>query len=158
VNADHADRPLIPVLPLQSTVIYPQGVATVQVALAEHIGLLRAHPEPDAQIVLAFCETETDEEIRPEMLGRIGVISRIIDRLKLPGDSYQVTFQGLRRVEIGEIVTDQPWFTAQGEPGRRAHARPRSASTSSCRRPSTSSSASSRSAPATRRSWCTSSR
>jgi ATP-dependent Lon protease len=116
VNADNADRPLIPVLPLQSTVVYPQGVATVQVALAEHIGLLRAHPEPDAQIVLAFCETETDEEIRPEMLGRIGVMSRIIDRLKLPGDSYQVTFQGLRRVEIGEIVTDQPWFTARVSP------------------------------------------
>ncbi|MEZ4435594.1 MAG: endopeptidase La [bacterium] len=112
MNAPH-DRPLLPVLPIQSTVVYPQGVATVQVGLAENIGLLRAHPEPDARIVLAFCESETDEEIRPEMLGKVAVLSRVIDRLKLPGDSYQVTFQGLRRVELAEIRTEQPWFTAR---------------------------------------------
>ncbi len=108
-----AEPPLIPVLPLQSTVVYPQGVATVQVGLAQNIALLKANPEPDARIALAFCDIETGGDIRPESLGRIAVVGRIIDRLKLPGDSYQVTFQGLKRVEIVELYADGAWYRAR---------------------------------------------
>jgi len=103
VHHPEAEPPCVPVLPLQSTVVYPQGVATVQVGLAQNIELLKAHPEADALIALAFCDVENNGEIRPESLGRIAVVGRVIDRLKLPGDSYQVTFQGLRRVEILEL-------------------------------------------------------
>ncbi len=113
MHQTETDPRFLPVLPLQSTVVYPQGVATVQVGLAQNIELLKAHPEPDAVIALAFCDLETNGDIRPESLGRIAVIGRIIDRLKLPGDSYQVTFQGLRRVEIVEIDAQAAWYRAR---------------------------------------------
>ncbi len=102
----------VPVLPLQSTVIYPQGVATVQVGIDENIALLKSNPEEDAQIALAFCEEGGDGEIHRDALSRIAVVSRVLDRLKLPGNSYQVTFQGLRRVEIVDIVQERPYYRA----------------------------------------------
>lgn len=103
----------LPVLPLLSTVIYPQGVATVQVGFEENIALLRGNPEADALIALAFCDAQTGGEIRKESLSRVAVVSRILDRLKLPGGSYQVTFQGLRRVEIVEFLQEKPYYTAR---------------------------------------------
>ncbi len=103
----------LPVLPLLSTVIYPQGVATVQVGFEENIALLRGNPEADALIALAFCDAQTSGEIRKESLSRVAVVSRILDRLKLPGGSYQVTFQGLRRVEILEFVQEKPFYRAR---------------------------------------------
>ncbi len=107
---------VLPVLPLLSTVIYPQGVATVQVGFEENIALLKGNPEPDALITLAFCDAQTSGEIRKESLSRVAVVSRILDRLKLPGGSYQVTFQGLRRVEILEFVQEKPFYRAKVGP------------------------------------------
>ena len=103
---------VVPVLPLQSTVIYPQGVATVQIGVDENIALLKSNPEPDALVALAFCDSGGGAEIRKETLSRIAVMSRVLDRLKLPGSSVQVTFQGLRRVEILDIVQDRPYYRA----------------------------------------------
>ena len=106
------DDRVVPVLPLQSTVIYPQGVATVQVGIEENISLLKSNPDPDAQIALAFCDAGDANEIRKETLSRIAVMSRVLDRLKLPGNAWQVTFQGLRRVEILDIVQERPYYRA----------------------------------------------
>ncbi len=102
----------IPVMALLSTVIYPQGVATVQVGFEENISLLKANPEPDTVIALAFADATGGGEIRKEILSEVAVVSRVLDRLKLPGGSYQVTFQGLRRVRILEILQEKPFFTA----------------------------------------------
>lgn len=106
----------LPVLPLLSTVIYPQGVATVQIGFEENIALLNGNPEPDATICLAFCSAAGASEIRKEALSQVAVVSRILDRLKLPGGSYQVTFQGLRRVNIEEIIQERPYYRARVQP------------------------------------------
>ncbi|MCB9540350.1 MAG: endopeptidase La [Myxococcales bacterium] len=103
----------VPVLPLQSTVIYPQGVATVQIGIEENIALLKSNAEPDTRIALAFSDAGVAGEVRRETLSRVAVMSRVLDRLKLPGNSYQITFQGLRRVEILEIVQERPYYRAR---------------------------------------------
>jgi ATP-dependent Lon protease len=47
---------LMPLLPLQSVVVYPHSVATVEIGLDANTALLQDNPEPDALVVLAFCE------------------------------------------------------------------------------------------------------
>ncbi|MCA9537975.1 MAG: endopeptidase La [Myxococcales bacterium] len=116
MNADEAtpdEAWIVPVLPLQSTVIYPHGVATVQVGLEENIALLRANPEPDALLALAFIDGAAGQDLRPDALARIAVLSRVLDRLRLPGDGYQITFQGLRRVELVEVLPEGPYYQAR---------------------------------------------
>ena len=115
MNAETADR-LVPVLPLQSTVVYPQSVVTVQIALPENLALLAAHREPDVHVAIAFSDGGEAEQLDPDALGTIAVMSRIIDRLKLPGDTWQVTFQGLHRVRLGAIDTSGAWLEAPVEP------------------------------------------
>src|SRR5690606_22937667 len=84
-----------------------------QIGIEENIALLKSNPEADARIALAFCDAGGAAEIRKETLSKVAVLSRIIDRLKLPGSSYQVTFQGLRRVELLEIVQERPYYKAR---------------------------------------------
>ena len=64
-------------------------------------------------VFLAFCEPGVKGDIKRESFARVAVLSRIIDRLKLPGDSYKVTFQGLRRVEIVDIDDELSYYRAR---------------------------------------------
>lgn len=95
------------ILSLQSTVVFPQGVATVQVGIAENIALLKETTEADSEVVLAFAVADPSD---PENFAKIGTVARIIDRLRMPGDTLQLTFQGLRRVEIIDVVQETPHF------------------------------------------------
>lgn len=104
---------LLPLLPLQSVVVYPHSVATVEIGLDANTALLQDNPDADALIVLAFCEPGVKGDIKREAFARVAVLSRIIDRLKLPGDSYKVTFQGLRRVEIVDIDDELSYYRAR---------------------------------------------
>ena len=40
-------------------------------------------------------------------------MARVIDRIKLPGEGFRVTLQGLRRVEIEEIESERPYYEAR---------------------------------------------
>ena len=107
---------VLPVLPLLSTVVYPHGVVTVQVGFEENVALLKCHAGPDVLIALAYSSVQGAETIRREALSRIAVLARVIDRLKLPGNSFQVTLQGLHRVELIEFVQERPYFRARALP------------------------------------------
>ena len=45
-----------------------------------------------------------DEPIDTQrFLGRVGVAARVHERINLPGDTVQITLQGLRRIVIDEM-------------------------------------------------------
>lgn len=111
-----SDAPVVmPLLPLQSTVIFPSRVSTVQVGAEDNVRLLQTHGEPDAEIALAFRMPGTGGALSTENLCTVAVVGRVLDRLKLPGNCLRVTVQGLRRVAIKSIVERKPFHTAEVE-------------------------------------------
>ena len=100
-------------LPLTSTVVYPNRVVTVRISVPQNLALLQAHDGIDETIALGFCEPGTKEDIKPHVISRIAVMARVIDRIKLPGEGFRVTLQGLRRVEIEEIESERPYYEAR---------------------------------------------
>ena len=110
---------------LRSTIVYPLGTIAVQMGAPENLALLRAHDEPGLIVALVVASGDHDEPIDPaKFSGRIGVAARVHERINLPGDTVQITLQGLRRIVIDEIERMEPFPIARIQPAREAAIEP----------------------------------
>src|SRR5688500_3111035 len=103
----------LPVIPLVSSVLFPGGVLSLQVGIDRNVRLLRALPD-DQNLVAAFCQKGGDKENpRTEDLSQIGVLAAIVQRLPLSSDRYQLFLQGRQRVELVQMLQNEPYFEAK---------------------------------------------
>jgi ATP-dependent Lon protease len=56
--------------------------------------------------------------------GRVGVAARVHERINLPGDTVQITLQGLRRIVIEDMVQNEPYPVAMVRAARETPADP----------------------------------
>jgi ATP-dependent Lon protease len=112
-GTQNADGFTLPLLPLGDSVVYPSRVITVHVSGSESLALLQAYDGVDETIAVGFCEPGTKDDIRATAVSPIAVTARVIDRIKLPGEGVRVTLQGLQRIELLEITSERPFFTAR---------------------------------------------
>jgi ATP-dependent Lon protease len=105
----------LPVLPLRSTIVFPTSVVGVQIGMAQTLEMLAAHPSEHLLVALVLAPGEADEPIDPRALQKVAVLSRLSDRLNLPGGSVQTTIQGLRRIRIKEAVEAHGYLNATVE-------------------------------------------
>src|SRR3954471_2476900 len=111
--------PTLPLMALRSTIVYPLGTIAVQMGAPENLALLRAHDEPGLIVALVVASGDHDEPIEPaKFSGRVGVAARVHERINLPGDTVQITLQGLRRIVIDEIERMEPFPIARIQPAR----------------------------------------
>src|SRR5215213_12022732 len=115
----------MPLMALRSTIVYPLGTIAVQMGAPENLALLRAHDEPGLIVALVVASGDHDEPIEPgKFAGRIGVAARVHERINLPGDTVQITLQGLRRIVIDKIVQTAPYPVTHVKPAREIPADP----------------------------------
>src|SRR3954469_3075894 len=113
----------LPLMALRSTIVYPLGTIAVQMGAPENLSLLRAHDEPGLIVALVVASGDHDEPIEPaKFSGRVGVAARVHERINLPGDTVQITLQGLRRIVIDEIERMEPFPVARIQPARESGA------------------------------------
>jgi ATP-dependent Lon protease len=111
--------PTLPLMALRSTIVYPLGTIAVQMGAPENLALLRAYDEPGLIVALVVASGDHDEPIDPaKFSGRIGVAARVHERINLPGETVQITLQGLRRIVIDEIERMEPFPIARIQPAR----------------------------------------
>jgi ATP-dependent Lon protease len=111
--------PTLPLMALRSTIVYPLGTIAVQMGAPENLALLRSNEEPGLIVALVVASGEHDEPIEsPQFIGRVGVAARVHERINLPGDTVQITLQGLRRIVVEEIRQTEPFVIAAIRPAR----------------------------------------
>ncbi|HKW10927.1 MAG TPA: endopeptidase La [Gemmatimonadaceae bacterium] len=111
--------PALPLMALRSTIVYPLGTIAVQMGAPENLALLRAHEEPGLIVALVVASGDHDEPIDAQkFVGRIGVAARVHERINLPGDTVQITLQGLRRISIEDIARTEPYPVASVRPAK----------------------------------------
>jgi ATP-dependent Lon protease len=104
---------------LRSTIVYPLGTIAVQMGAPENLALLRAHEEPGLIVALVVASGDHDEPIdTSRFVGRVGVAARVHERINLPGDTVQITLQGLRRIVVDEIEQNEPYSIAVVHPAK----------------------------------------
>jgi ATP-dependent Lon protease len=111
--------PTLPLMALRSTIVYPLGTIAVQMGAPENLSLLRAHEEPGLIVALVVASGDHDEPIdTSRFVGRVGVAARVHERINLPGDTVQITLQGLRRIVVDEIEQNEPYPIAVIHPAK----------------------------------------
>ncbi|MDQ2665431.1 MAG: endopeptidase La [Gemmatimonadota bacterium] len=117
--------PALPLMALRSTIVYPLGTIAVQMGAPENLSLLRAYDEPGLIVALVVASGDHDDPIESQrFVGRVGVAARVHERINLPGDTVQITLQGLRRVVIDAINQEDPYPVAAVRPARETPAEP----------------------------------
>ncbi|HKS23540.1 MAG TPA: endopeptidase La [Thermoanaerobaculia bacterium] len=100
----------LPIIPLVSSVLFPGGVLSLQVGIDRNVRLLKSLPD-EQNLIAAFCQKSGDKENpRPEDLSQIGVLAAIVQRLPLSSDRFQLFLQGRQRVELVQMLQNEPYF------------------------------------------------
>ncbi|MEP7002288.1 MAG: endopeptidase La [bacterium] len=111
--------PALPLMALRSTIVYPLGTIAVQMGAPENLSLLRAYDEPGLVVALVVAGGDHDDPIDSQrFIGRVGVAARVHERINLPGDTVQITLQGLRRIVIEGINQEEPYPVAAIRPAK----------------------------------------
>ncbi|MBV6520571.1 MAG: Lon protease 2 [Gemmatimonadaceae bacterium] len=117
--------PTLPLMALRSTIVYPLGTIAVQMGSPENMALLRSHEEPGLIVALVVASGDLDEAIDPrKFVDRVGVAARVHERINLPGDTVQITLQGLRRITVESIEQTEPYAIAGVRAARESLAEP----------------------------------
>src|SRR5512146_190744 len=102
--------PSLPLMALRSTIVYPLGTIAVQMGAPENLALLRANEHSGLIVALVVASGDHDEPIDSQRFrGRVGVAARVHERINLPGDTVQITLQGLRRIVVEGIDRNEPY-------------------------------------------------
>jgi ATP-dependent Lon protease len=111
--------PQLPLMALRSTIVYPLGTIAVQMGAPENLALLRDNEDPGLIVALVVAAGDHDEPVDPDkFIGRVGVAARVHERINLPGETVQITLQGLRRITIEGTAQNSPYPVAEIKPAR----------------------------------------
>ncbi len=111
--------PTLPLMALRSTIVFPLGTIAVQMGAPENLALLRQHEESGLIVALVVAGSDLEDPIDPRsFVGKVGVAARVHERINLPGDTVQITLQGLRRITLEDIEQVQPFAVARVQGAR----------------------------------------
>jgi len=105
----------VPVLPMVSAVIYPEMIAGVQIGREKNRELIEKVHEGDL-IGLLVQKNPEEHDPRPSDLYRIGVTARMVNKLKLNEEMYQVFLQGIERMTVESFQFTSPYICARLRP------------------------------------------
>ena len=102
--------PALPLMALRSTIVYPLGTIAVQMGAPENLALLSDNQSAGTIVALVVATGDHDEPVDLDtFVGRVGVAARVHERINLPGETVQITLQGLRRIVIDKIEQRAPY-------------------------------------------------
>src|SRR5438105_13479383 len=111
--------PSLPLMALRSTIVYPLGTIAVQMGAPENLSLLRANDDPGVIVALVVASGDHEDPMEvSKFVDRVGVAARVHERINLPGETVQITLQGLRRITIDGIDQTEPFAIARVSPAR----------------------------------------
>ncbi len=103
---------VLPILPLRGIVIFPSQIHPFLVSRASSLKLIEEVGGASKIIGLTAQKNPEEEGPNPEGLFARGTAVRILKMLKYPDQSVRVLVQGLARIELGQFVQREPYFTA----------------------------------------------
>jgi len=107
---------ILPVLPLKNTVLFPGVVIPITVSRDKSIQLVREVYKKNRIVGVVSQKNAEIEDPSFDDLNRIGTFAAIIKILQMPDGSTTVIIQGKKRLEIKELVAEDPYFMARVQP------------------------------------------
>lgn len=102
--------PVLPILPIRNTVLFPGVVLPITVARDKSIKLIQDAYAGDRTIGVMAQRNSDIEDPGLQELNRIGTVARIIRMLKMPDGSSTVIIQGKKRFELLDLIQEEPYI------------------------------------------------
>lgn len=114
---DDADKNLvipneIALLPLRNTVLFPGVVLPITVSRDKGIKAVNDVYKGNKLIGVVAQKDSTLEDVEAKDLATVGTVATIIKMIKMPDGGTTIILQGKRRFKINEMLTTEPYFTA----------------------------------------------
>jgi ATP-dependent Lon protease len=104
--------PILPILPLRNTVLFPGVVIPITVGRDKSIKLIKDAYRGD-KIIGAVAQKDIDiEDPEADDINKIGTVARILKLLQMPDGSTTAIIQGKKRFKVGEIIQTEPYIKA----------------------------------------------
>jgi ATP-dependent Lon protease len=104
---------IIPVLSLRNTVLFPGVVLPISIARPKSIQLIKEVYRTDKVVGTVAQKDPEIENPRFEDLHNVGTIGQIVKLLEMPDGSTTAIIQGRKRMNLNEMVSDDPYFLAR---------------------------------------------
>src|SRR5688572_14576217 len=102
--------PVLPILPLRNTVLFPGVVIPITVGRDKSIKLIREAYKGNKTIGVVSQKNDTIEDPQMSDLNSVGTVAFIIKMLRMPDGNTTVILQGKRRFLLGEEVQHDPYL------------------------------------------------
>ncbi len=102
----------LPILALRGLVIFPDMVLHFDVGRKKSMLALNEAMSTDQTIFLVTQRDLQDDDPNASTLYKIGIVARIRQVLRLPGDNVRVLVEGLYRAKLTDIVETEPYYVA----------------------------------------------
>lgn len=108
---------ILPALAVRKEALIPNNEIRIEVGRDISLHALNlAESKYDANIVLLIQNDPIVEDVTPEDVLPIGVLAKMVLKVKLPSGNYKVKFKLIERVEIEDFITEDPCFTVKFSP------------------------------------------
>jgi ATP-dependent Lon protease len=116
VLPDQILPPHLFILPMNQSVVYPTMMAPLQITLPRHIQMIEEvvarHPHKSIGLLLTR-EGEVREEMGVSQLHPVGVMVKILKRLRMPDGSISVLVHSMRRFRVAQVLSESPYMVVR---------------------------------------------
>ncbi len=103
----------LPIYPLVTTVLFPSGVAALQIGDERSLRLAESLEE-ERDLIGLFCLSGSEPAARqPPDLQTVGVAAKVVQKLRLGEGRLQILCHGLARVELVRLETTEPFLVGR---------------------------------------------
>lgn len=101
---------VIPLLPLRGLLVFPYMVIHLDVGREKSVSAIDESMLHDRELFLVTQREAQTDEPREDDIYQVGTIAEIKQLLKLPGGTFRVLVEGLRRARIKKYVSSEPFI------------------------------------------------
>lgn len=105
--------PVLPILPLRNTVLFPGVVIPITVGRDKSIKAVGDAYKSDKLIGVVAQKDSSVEEPTVSDLEDIGTVAKIVKLIKMPDGGTTIIIQGKKRFKLDEVIEDEPYFKAK---------------------------------------------
>lgn len=103
----------LPILPLRNMVLFPNVFLPVAVGRPSSLQVVKELEKKNG-LVAVHCQKEQDEDFPGfDDLYPIGTVGRIVKVFHIPEQAPTVIIQGLRRIELKEVIQEEPYLVGK---------------------------------------------
>jgi ATP-dependent Lon protease len=103
----------LPVLPLRGIVVFPSAIVPLLISRGPSLKVVEHALAGNRMLALMTQKHPEEETPSADGLFARGTAGRILKMLKYPDASVRILVQGLRRIDLLELIQTEPFFTAR---------------------------------------------